>query len=117
MAKSKIKIPFPVVLPFDGEPFREIWEKWLKYRSERKLPVYKPTGLEMVFEMIKRESNNDEATAVAMIKHSMEQYYQGIFKLKNNGQGLINVGTPEKRSASEDRINAIRNWAGSEPIS
>lgn len=113
MAKStKIKIAFPIPLPFDGEGFRAIWEKWLKYRGEKRLPAYKPIGLEMTFEMIKEESGNDEATAIAMIKYSMSQNWQGIFKLKNNGNGLTNVGAPGKTSASEDRINTIRNWTG-----
>ncbi len=70
--------------PF-GEAFRVAWDEWLQYRKERKLPKYVPTGLKRTFSSIIKLSSNDEATAVKIIYQSIENNWQGLFELKQNG--------------------------------
>jgi hypothetical protein len=69
-------------LPFKSDAFAEAWEEWLLYRRERRLPAYKPVGLKRTFNMLIRDSDNNEETAIAMLGQSIEQNYQGIFPLK-----------------------------------
>jgi hypothetical protein len=70
--------------PF-GEAFGIAWDEWLQYRKERKLPKYVPTGLKRTFSSIIKLSGNDEATAVRIIYQSIENNWQGLFELKQNG--------------------------------
>lgn len=84
-------------LPFESEQFKTTWNEWLEYRKERRLPKYVPRGLKMTFTKLVRESDNDERTAIKMIENSMEQNYQGIFKInvygqtKQNGKYIANL--------------------------
>ena len=100
---------FDTDLPF-GPLFAQQWAEWLKYRTERKLPKYKPMGLKMALTRIVRESGGNEAEAMDMLTYSMEMNYQGIFKRKQNAthqrtnEGHNRVGT------SDARIQALAKW-------
>lgn len=80
-----------VPLPFPNSPeFAAKWELWLKYRKERKLPKYVPTGLKGTFTKLKRISGDDVQTAIAIIQQSMDDNYQGLFPLKQQFNGAKN---------------------------
>lgn len=106
MAITQIKI-FDTDLPF-GPLFAQQWAEWLKYRTERKLPKYRPMGLKMALTRIVRESGNNEAEAVDMLTYSMEMNYQGIFKRKYATHQPTNG--PNRVGTSEARIEALAKW-------
>jgi hypothetical protein len=73
-----------VDLPFTSPEFQLIWAEWMAFRSERRLPAYKPTGLKRTLAALVRDSGNSEETAIAMIIQSIEKNWQGLFPIKNN---------------------------------
>lgn len=95
-------------LPF-GPLFAQKWAEWLQYRTERKLPKYKPMGLKMALTRIARESENNEAEAVDMLQNSMEMNYQGIFKRKYATHQRTNE-SKHRAGTSEARIQALAKW-------
>jgi hypothetical protein len=96
-------------LPF-GPLFAQQWAEWLKYRTERKLPKYKPMGLKMALNRIVRESGNSEAEAVDMLTYSMEMNYQGIFKRKQYAPTQRTAKSPNRTGTSDARIEALAKW-------
>lgn len=95
-------------LPF-GPLFAQKWAEWLKYRTERKLPKYRPMGLKMALKRILRESGENEVEAVDMLQYSMEMNYQGIFKRKN-ATHQRNTESPNRVGTSDARIQALAKW-------
>lgn len=77
MAKS-----ITIHLPFPTESFKQVWEDWVKYRSEKKLKPYAPTGLKRTFNQLVKWSNNNEELAVKMLEVAMQNNWQGFFELR-----------------------------------
>lgn len=77
-----------VQFPWNDDRFIEKWQEWLRYRSERHIARYVPTGLKRTFSKLVKDSNGDMETAIAIIDQSLELSYQGLFPLKTklNGQ-------------------------------
>lgn len=98
-------------LPFTGPGFTSIWQEWLEYRRQRKLPKYVPVGLKRTFTMLKKISENNEETAIKMIDRAISNNWQGFnFKLPENyGINQQSTGQP-KSGTSEARIIALRQW-------
>jgi len=96
----------PQKLPFASEEFKNAWNEWIEYRKERRLPKYVPRGLKMTFSKLVRESDNHERTAIKMIENSMEQNYQGIFKITIYGNKSDNKG---KSSGAYELLEEIRS--------
>ena len=99
---------FDTDLPF-GPIFAQKWAEWLQYRTERKLPKYRPMGLKMALKRIVRESNDTETIAVDMLDYSMEMNYQGIFKRKYATHQRTNE-SPNRVGTSDARIDALAKW-------
>ncbi len=91
-------------IPFT-EQFAQSWQEWLTYRKERRLPSYKPMGLQKTLSRLIQLANNNEAEAIAIIDYSISQNYQGLFKEKNYGNNTIT-----KLGTSAARVEALRNW-------
>lgn len=108
MANDSQKALFDTDLPF-GPLFAQKWAEWIKYRTERKLPKYRPMGLKMALTRIVRESGNNEAEAVDMLQNSMEMNYQGIFKRKY-ATHQRNHDSQHRTGTSEARIQALAKW-------
>ncbi len=64
-----------VHLPWNEQVFIDAWQEWLQYRSERRLPTYKPTGLKKTFEMLVQISQNDFNTAVQIGDEEMRNSF------------------------------------------
>ncbi|UFH52523.1 hypothetical protein [Spirosoma sp. KNUC1025] len=95
----------PPDLPF-GEAFAEAWSLWLRYRSERRLPAYKPIGLKGALTDLLTLSGNDEAHAIELIHHAIAKNWQGIYPIKNtNGHVATN------RTAQHPTRNRIQQTA------
>jgi hypothetical protein len=87
-----------VQLPFEDDEFKSEWQVWLQYRSERRLPAYKPTGLKRTFSLLKNLSGDNPKTAVAIINQSIANNWQGLFMLRTNN---LTNGTAYKRTVEE----------------
>lgn len=86
MAKSNLK-DNGVQLPFTDEKFILKWQEWLRYRKERRLAAYTPTGLKATFSKLKRISQEDHSIAMQIIDQSLENGWQGLFELKQKFNG------------------------------
>jgi len=73
-----------VVFPpaIDCPEFRTTWEKWQRYRSERKLAKLVPTSIQSKLNEL---GAMGLTRAVAAIEHSISNNYQGIFEPKPQG--------------------------------
>jgi len=89
-----------IKLPFESNLFQEAWNEWLEYRKQKKIKKYVPIGLKKTFTHLVAISNNDEATAIAIINQSIEQSYQGLFPLKNNNKNV----RPYQQPITENRF-------------
>jgi hypothetical protein len=76
-----------IPLPFSEKEFVEIWAEWLKYRSERRLGAYTPTGLKRTLNRLLRDCGGDCALAVEMIDYAMSKTWIGIFPIKKELNG------------------------------
>lgn len=65
-------------LPFFTPEFRQAWEEWLEYRSQRKLPKYVPVGLKATFSKLIKDSHNNEQKAIAIIQRALAGNWQGL---------------------------------------
>ncbi len=94
-------------MSFQSPEFKLIWDEWIQYRKERKLPKYVPTGLKRTLAALFEDSGGNESVAIKMIEQSIKHNWQGIFKLKNDES---RTGKDSKRGTSTDRIDALKNW-------
>ena len=96
--KKKKKDPPPeiLVLPFDSERFKKIWEGWVKYKKREFDFDYKSIESQQAALMkLGNLSGGDEDVAVTIIIESMANGWQGLFAIKNNNNGkqIGNNGT------------------------
>jgi hypothetical protein len=66
----------------DTPDFIDTWHEWVKYRAETKHKLTKTT----VIKQINKLAEHPPDTAVAMLNQSIENGWQGIFPLNNNGK-------------------------------
>jgi len=71
-------------LPFDSTAFAATWADWIAYRRERRLPAYKSTSLKTQFATL---AEWGEAGAIASIRESIRQQWQGLFPPKQTTTG------------------------------
>lgn len=105
-----------IELPFEGESFKAAWDEWLRYRGERRLPKYVPTGLKKTFTNLLNISGNNVTTAIQIINQSIENNWQGLFPVKSNqyAKDIRPLTTsPKQRGAYELLEKARNNWNAS----
>lgn len=86
-AARKVKAkPAPVEFPpeLDTPEFREVWAAYVQFRSEQK---FKPLGATAVGQKLKHFAEWGSVRAVAAIRYSMANGWQGIFEENRNGSG------------------------------
>lgn len=67
-----------VVLPFDSENFATAWDEWKDYKKKQHKFQYKTsTSEQQGVNLLQRESNKDEATAIEMLHYAMAKGYKG----------------------------------------
>ena len=103
---SKPKIEIPQILKDSGE-FMVWWERWQEHLKEKKK---KPTSLALE-QQLKKLEDAGVAGAIAMIRTSIENNWQGLFEQKGqffkpstqpqSGQRLFNGKTIEELSVNE----------------
>lgn len=76
-----------VQYPWNSVDFIQAWNNWLAYRRREKLPKYKSAKSETTaLNRLHLIANGDEAKAIAYLKYSEAQRYQGIYPDKNYKQ-------------------------------
>lgn len=96
----------PLVLP-DSLP-KEVWQEWLAYRKERRLPVsHRALGLHL-----KALAKFDTATQREMIETAMQANWKGIFPLRA-GAAPKKTWTPPKTLEEIEAMEAARARTGS----
>ncbi len=76
--------PLPdLPLPFDSIEFGAVWADWRQHRAEIRAPIT-PVSLR---QQLARLGEMGEARAIAALKHSMANGWQGIFEEKKSGSG------------------------------
>lgn len=77
-----VELPLQQQMPaiLDNADFRGAWQDWLAYRSQRKLPKLVPKSVDA---QLRKLADYGSAGAIASIRQSIEQNYQGLFAPKN----------------------------------
>ena len=86
LTSDKTQIITQIVYPYESNVFLKLWNIWKKDRANRGVKKYTEVGEQAALKKLQDESNNDENTALIMIKNSIANGYQGIFPIKNNGK-------------------------------
>ena len=76
-----------VVYPFTETEFLEMWKTWLQERRDRRYKNYTDNGEQAALHNLKKMSNDDYRTAIAIIQQSIAQGWQGLFELKGAKSG------------------------------
>lgn len=81
--RTKKKPPTPLIPEkLNTLEFRNIWDEWKQHRKETKHEL-KPTTEKR---QLKKLAENSESVAIAIIAQSLENGWQGLFEVKNNGK-------------------------------
>ena len=83
-----------LVLPFDSPDFKLFWENWQQHRIEKKAKLT-PTATK---QQLERLAEMGEERAIAALKHSMSNGWQGIYEpdAKPSNINYKPSGTPHK---------------------
>ena len=90
-----------VMLPWDDDAFKSLWNEWKQDRKERKIKSYTHRGEQAALHKLQKDSGNDVAQAILMIQNSIANGYQGIFPARNSNT---------KQSTQYD-TDKLREWA------
>lgn len=93
--EKKAEIIKKLVSPFDSPEFHQAWDTWLLFRKQINKPYRSELSAQAALRFL---SNYPEKDAIKMIATSIQNEWQGLFELKNNGT---------KTTITEDRANTI----------
>lgn len=100
-----------VVLPFDSKEFSDAWDVWLTERRERGTKKYTQRGEQAALHKLQKDSQGDEATAIAIIHESIAHGWQGLFPLKNRKNDTKRLG-PSDGSLIAEHLRRLANESG-----
>ena len=100
-----------VVLPFDSKEFADAWQVWLTERRERGTKKYTQRGEQAALHKLQKDSQGDEATAIAIIHESIAHGWQGLFPLKNRKNDTKRLG-PSDGSLIAEHLRRLANESG-----
>lgn len=84
--KDKDKDKDKVILPWKTENFEVAWDGWKKFKKTQHRFTYKTAETEQAaIERLVEIAEKSESEAIEIIKYSIAQGYQGLYKEKNNG--------------------------------
>ncbi len=91
--------------PFSSEKFMQAWEDWLDYKRDELGFKFKTNkSKQAALNKLKRDSENDESTAMIMIERSIANGWKGLFPLSNElkvvKNGRTSVGKEPKKGRS-----------------
>lgn len=101
--ESESEYESEIVYPFNSEQFKINWNIWKRYKLETFEFKYKGLMSEQAaLKKISELCNGNESTAIAIIHQSIENQWQGLFKITNNGkQSNSENGATLNKSAKE----------------
>lgn len=73
--RRKVIPPTPIEVP---EGLAACWQEWLDYRSEQKLPAYKPLGAKKQLAFLLKQPDPQ-----AVVDQSIRNVWRGLFELKD----------------------------------
>ena len=86
VVKKAVKKDEPILMPFEGERFAEVWATWKGYKKEEKRFSYKSRVSEQeALSKLQKLSNNDEQRAIEIIQQSIANGWSGFFALRDGG--------------------------------
>lgn len=103
--KNKKRKEGPAVpAPFHGEVL-DVWNEWLEYRRERKLPCSQST----ISKQIKFLNGRDEIEIKTILNNSIMNSWRGLFNLKTDYHGNGN-NTKESNRGIDTGIQPGGSW-------
>lgn len=97
-----------VVLPWDTDTFREVWDTWKAERRERRTKAYTARGEQAALHELYTMAAEDEATAAAIVKQSITKGWQGLFPLKNGKNGKQQLTADEQADNRRKLANYVK---------
>ena len=97
-----------VVLPWDTDTFREVWDTWKAERRERRTKAYTARGEQAALHELYTMAAEDEATAAAIVKQSITKGWQGLFPLKNGKNGKPQLTADEQADNRRKLANYVK---------
>lgn len=86
VVKKAVKKEEPILMPFEGERFAEVWATWKDYKKQEKRFSYKSRVSEQeALSKLQKLSNNDEQRAIEIIQQSIANGWSGFFALRDGG--------------------------------
>lgn len=117
-AQLTLGAEYVVPPPLNTPEFLAWWDKWMDYRRGRRLPILQPCSIELQMDEL---AGWGEPVAIAAIKQSIRQGYQGIFYPKDRLTGGKAAPAPvaarpptvwelrEREKAILDRLRALND--------
>ena len=96
---KKENTPLPPEL--DTPEFQKTWKEWIQFRIELKKKLTPST----MKSQLKKLAKLPVATAAAMLEQSIQNGWQGIFKLKEDQAGQSTISFAEKETAAKKRLH------------
>ena len=78
------------LLTFVDEDWKELLTIWLDFKKSKGQTYKNENSVKILFNKLKRESDNDLEIAALMIEQSIANNWAGIFKIKDNGNKQSN---------------------------
>jgi len=105
----ELKKESKLVFPFDSDKFKEAWERWKKFRTEIRKP-YRSKMSEQA--ALRKLSEHPEETAIKMIENSIANQWQGLFEIKDNGNGKSKANGNKKQQHTRELAIAYAKTYG-----
>lgn len=83
---TKKHISKEVVLPFESDEFKNIWDIWIDERKQQKRKKYTERGEKATLHNLQKISNNNEKQAIKIIQQSITQGWAGLFAVKTGSK-------------------------------
>lgn len=80
---------------------------WLKYKKEKKQEYKSQTSLDMMFNKLKKLSENNVSDAIEMVEDAISKNYAGFFKLTKSNGTKENFRTDEKPYSVAGNVRVI----------
>lgn len=96
-------------LSFVSSDYFTIWKEWLSFKT-RVNKLYKTTnGAENAYKELVEISGGSPATALLIVKQSIDKEWQGLFPLKKNGNSTTKKQLPHIQAIIDRAQNGIKN--------
>lgn len=87
---------------------RDAWREFVRYRKQRKFKPYTADGARRQMEWLSKYAQDQQRR---IVDESVRQGYQGLFELKETGNGAGRASGGPRRSAVETVRDATAEWA------